>query len=224
MKRPVGSPCSPVTPEAAQFERNTAWAAPPTTEGGLGKDRIAVSTTSTTGANQEALTASTLRLVTRTRAGGRSRPFFYRALAGAGQRCATAPESKHPGGPGGWAFLWTTRAEFDMLVHDVDPQVFEAFISLYERDPCGYFDDVAGALTANIARAPTVEIPVLLTSGEHDSIAPPAAVELQRARYELGSDDVGSLIVSGTGHQLMFERRAPVFRAGLSSWLTARGF
>lgn len=157
-------------------------------------------------------------------ADGGSHPFLYRGTVGMRQRCATAPESKQPGGPGGWAFLWTTRAELEMLVHDVDPQVLEAFIALYERDPCGLFDDLAAAATANIAGAPTVNVPVLLSSGDDDPIAPPTAVELQRARYELGSDDVSSLMVTGTGHQLMFERQAPVFRAGLSSWLTARGF
>ncbi len=65
---------------------------------------------------------------------------------------------------------------------------------------------------------------MLLAIGEHDPIAPPTAVELQRARYELGSDDVNRLVVTETAHQIMLERQAPVFRAGLSSWLTARGF
>lgn len=79
-------------------------------------------------------------------------------------------------------------------------------------------------MTANTARAPTVAIPVLLAAGDHDTIASPTAVALHRARYGLGSEDVTRLMVAGTGHQIMLERRAPVFRAGLSSWLTGRGF
>ncbi len=43
-------------------------------------------------------------------------------------------ESKQPGGPDGWAFLFT-RAELEMLVHDIDPQVLEAFIALTSGTP-----------------------------------------------------------------------------------------
>ncbi|MFN2557496.1 MAG: hypothetical protein ABR592_11640 [Nitriliruptorales bacterium] len=142
-------------------------------------------------------------------ADGGAHPFVPRAFTRMRQRCVTAPGSKRPGGAGGWAFLFTRR-ELEMLVHDVDPQVLEAFIAVYEQDPCGWFGDSETALTANIARAPTVDVPVLLVSGEHDAVAPPPAVELQRARYELGRDDVTCLMVAGTGHQIMFERRAPV--------------
>jgi pimeloyl-ACP methyl ester carboxylesterase len=151
-------------------------------------------------------------------------PFPYRAAAGFAHRCVTAPESKQPGGPGGWAYIFTTRAEFELLVHDIDPDVLEASSKLYEQDPCGTLDSTPAALAANISLAPTVDVPVLLANGDRDPLAAPTQIELQRARYELGSDDVSSLIVPATAHMVMLERTAPVFRAGLSSWLKARGF
>ncbi len=49
------------------------------------------------------------------------------------------------------------------------------------------------------------------------------AVELQRASYELGSDDASRPMITGSGHQIMLETQAPLFRAGLSSWLAALG-
>ncbi len=151
-------------------------------------------------------------------------PFPYGAIAGWNERCATEPESKLPGGPGGWAYLFTTRSEVEMLVHDIDPRVLDAFIELYEQDPCGWGPDFSSGEMVNIALAPTVDVPVLLANGDRDPIAPPAAVELQRARYALGGAEVSSLMVPGTAHQIMLERMAPVLRVGLSSWLKARGF
>lgn len=153
-------------------------------------------------------------------------PFFYMSLAGFGARCATAPESKEPGGPSGWAYAFTTREEFETLIPNAEPAVLDAFISLYEQDPCGLGQDVASAITANIALAPTVTVPVLLPYGELEPFLGGAAfaAEQQRARYALGSDDVTVQIVPDSGHGPMIERPAPVFRAGLSAWLKARGF
>ncbi len=109
-------------------------------------------------------------------------------------------------------------------VAGVDPQVLEAFIALYERDACGLFDDVAAATTANIVRASSVEIPVLLASGEHDPIAPPTAVELQRARYELAATTgaASSSAAPATSSCSNAARRCS--GRCLNSWLTARGF
>lgn len=151
-------------------------------------------------------------------------PLLYRAVAGFVHRCVTAPESKQPGGPGGWAYMFTTRAEFELLIHDIDPDVFEAVMELYEQDACTTPDSFPMVTAANISLAPTVDVPVLLANGDRDPLASPTQIELQRARYELGSDDVSSLIVPETAHGIMLERNAPLFRAGLSSWLKARGF
>lgn len=151
-------------------------------------------------------------------------PFFYGAVAGLARRCATAPESKEPGGPGGWAFLFTTRNEVEILMPNIDPVVLDAFMELYEQDPCGFAVDFAAAIAANIALSPTVAVPVLLAYGDRDPVATVTQVELQRARYAVGNDDVSAQIVPHMGHEVMLERPAPVFRAGLSSWLKARGF
>lgn len=151
-------------------------------------------------------------------------PFPYGSTAGFAGRCATEPQPKQPQGPGGWAYNFTTRGEMDMLVHDIDPRVMDAFVTLYEQDPCGWGLDFAQSVAANVALTPAVDVPVLLANGDRDPIAPPAAVELQRARYAVGGGNVSSLMIPATGHQVMLERSAPTFRAGLSHWLNARGF
>lgn len=151
-------------------------------------------------------------------------PFLYGAFAGFTQRCATAPEAKENGGPGGWAFLFTTRNEVEILMPNIEPAVLDAFLEAYEQDPCGWGEDFGGAVSANIALAPDVTVPVLLAYGDRDPVAGVAAVELQRARYALVNDDVSVQIVPQTGHEVMLERPAAAFRAGLSSWLEARGF
>lgn len=151
-------------------------------------------------------------------------PFAYTAIAGFTQRCATEPESKEEGGPGGWAFVFTTRNEFEILMPNIEPAVLDAYFEAYERDACGLGHDAGAAWAANITLSPTVTMPVLLAYGDRDPFASVAAVELQRARYALGSDDVAVQIVPEAGHVIMLERPAPVFRAGLSAWLRTHGF
>jgi pimeloyl-ACP methyl ester carboxylesterase len=153
-------------------------------------------------------------------------PFFYAAVAGFGRRCATAPESKQPGGPSGWAHVFTTRNEFEILMPNTEPAILDAFVPGYEQDPCGIGRDAAQAIAANIALAATVHEPVLLPYGDREPFLGGAALAAQQqaARYALGSNDVSIQIVPDSGHGIMLERPAPVFRAGLSHWLRARGF
>lgn len=107
---------------------------------------------------------------------------------------------------------------------NIEPAVLDAFLEAYEQDACGLGRDLTGALEANIALSPTVTVPVLMPYGDRDPVASIAAVELQRARYALGSDDVAVQITPNMGHEVMLERPAPKFRAGLSAWLEVRGF
>jgi len=153
-------------------------------------------------------------------------PFFYTSLAGFAKRCRTAPESKHAGGPSGWAKVFTTRDEFETLFPNMEPRVLDAFMPIYEADPCGILQDAGAAIAANVALAPTVHVPVLLPYGDREPflLGSPVAAEAQRARFALGSGDVTVQIVPDSGHGIQIERPAPVFRAGLDEWLGARGF
>jgi pimeloyl-ACP methyl ester carboxylesterase len=150
-------------------------------------------------------------------------PFLYSAVAGFARRCATEPESKEPGGPGGWAFLFTTRTEVEILMPNIEPAVLDAFVEAYEQDPCGWGGDFLATTAANSALSHTITVPVLLAYGDRDPVASVPEVELQRARYALASDDVSMQIIPDMGHEIMLERPAAAFRAGLGQWLKARG-
>jgi pimeloyl-ACP methyl ester carboxylesterase len=107
---------------------------------------------------------------------------------------------------------------------NAEPAVFDAFAGALEQDPCGFGRDVAAAVAANIAGAPTVTVPVLLVHGDREPLSSLADVEAQRARYAIDNDDVSVLVVPDAGHMSMLERPAPATRAGMSNWLRARGF
>lgn len=147
---------------------------------------------------------------------------FYPAVAQFGAKCAQGGEPKRPGGPPGWAKVFTEPEQFDVLLYNTDAAVRDAFVGLYEADACGIAPDALQIIALNLALAGTVEIPALLVYGDHDPWSP-GAFDLQRARYT-GSDDVSLLVLPNTGHCMMVGRTAAGFRSVLSEWLKARGF
>jgi len=147
---------------------------------------------------------------------------LYGDVGRVGIECARGGESKQPGGPAGWAKVFTTREEWDALFFNSDPTVEDAFIPRYEDDPCGALNDLGQALAASVALSPMVDLPILLAYGDHDPF-PPGAFEMQRARY-VSSSDVSLAVLPATGHQIMLGRTAPAFRSVMSNWLSAHGF
>lgn len=134
--------------------------------------------------------------------------------------CAQGGEPKRPGEPGGYAYTFEGQVP-DLLFHDADPRVIEAFTARHERDPCDAA--VFTGSTMNTLLLSQVRVPVFLFYALEDALWPADTGERQR-RLFVGSDDVTLFEAAGTGHMMMLERSAPTFRRALSSWLTARGF
>lgn len=147
---------------------------------------------------------------------------FYTGVAGFGVKCAQGGESKQTGGPKGWAKIFTTRQQFDALFFNADLVVEDAFIPRYEGDPCGIAPDAGQVIAESLALSPMVDIPILLSYGDHDPFGP-GAFEFERSRY-VSSHDVSLSVLPATGHQIMLGRTAPAFRVVMSNWLSARGF
>jgi pimeloyl-ACP methyl ester carboxylesterase len=134
--------------------------------------------------------------------------------------CATGGEPKRPGEPSGYAFTFKDRVP-ELLFHNADDAVIEAYVARHERDPCD-----ASMLTAPVINAPMlsqVQVPVFLFYGLNDAAWPPGTGERERGFYT-GSNDVTLFELPDTGHMIMLGRTSPIFRANVSDWLRERGF
>jgi pimeloyl-ACP methyl ester carboxylesterase len=66
-------------------------------------------------------------------------------------------------------------------------------------------------------------IPVLLTSGDHDGIVPPANARADLAYYQANCGcDVSQLILPSTGHLFMAHRSLPIWLDHVVDWLRSR--
>lgn len=149
------------------------------------------------------------------------RAFAYPGLTDIVVDCARGGHSKEPGGPAGWAYPIAPE-NVDQLFFNAEQNVIESFRTRYERDFCAIGSSAAQTLAAIMLLAPTLNVPVLLVYGDHDTYLA-GAPEFERLRF-LGSSDVTLHVMPDTGHNLMLQRTAPQFRALVSEWLTARGF
>ena len=134
--------------------------------------------------------------------------------------CAQGGEPKRSGEPTGYGYSFEGRIP-ELLFHDADPQVIEAFTARHERDPCD--PAVFIGSSANTLLVSRVRIPVFLFYALEDALWPADTGERQR-RLFVGSDDVTLFEAADTGHMMMLERSAQTFRSVMSSWLTTRGF
>ena len=135
-------------------------------------------------------------------------------------KCVTGGEPKRPGEPGGYAYTFEDRVP-ELLFHNAEEHVIDAYVARHERDACD--PSVAYAQAINALTVSRVDVPVLIFFGLNDALWPPPAGERQRSLFT-GSNDVTLLEIPETGHMMMLEQTAPTFRASLSDWLRARGF
>jgi pimeloyl-ACP methyl ester carboxylesterase len=70
------------------------------------------------------------------------------------------------------------------------------------------------------ARAPLVNVPVLVAFGQQDAAWLPLCQTAQAGLY-LSSPSVTTFILPGAGHALMLHRNAGAFEAELLGWLKA---
>jgi pimeloyl-ACP methyl ester carboxylesterase len=150
-------------------------------------------------------------------------------------RCAAnggAGEPKFAGSlrPGPFGYGWTFDDRDDplapadhtrlLLSPGADPAVVEAALASHERDPCG--ENPGPYIATNPARLGQVTVPLLLVYGEQDPLFDASQAPVQASHY--GSTDKTVVVLPHTAHLFMLEPTAPMFRAAVASWLSARGF
>jgi pimeloyl-ACP methyl ester carboxylesterase len=136
------------------------------------------------------------------------------------ETCLMGGEPKRAGEPSGYAFTFEGRVP-ELLFHDADGAVVDAYVARHERDACDA--SLAWASPINALLVSRIHVPVLLFYGLNDTLWPPGTGERQRGFF-IGSRDVTLFELPETGHMMMLERTAPVLRAALSEWLHERGF
>jgi pimeloyl-ACP methyl ester carboxylesterase len=138
--------------------------------------------------------------------------------------CDAGGEPLTQAGPGGYAYLSQTAAEFQgSAFHNADPAVVGAATRLRTPDPCGDGGSIIDGLVQDLKLLSRVNVPVLIVCGREDAITPDFACPYLRRRY-VGSSDVSLSFVRNTGHALTLERTAPTFRRRVATWLSRHGF
>jgi len=162
-------------------------------------------------------------------------PFLGAELGTHAARCAQdggAGQAKFEGSirPSPSGYAWTFNDLDDpvapadntrlLLSPDADPLVVEAALQAHERDPCG--ENPGHYIGANQTGLSRVTVPVLLVYGENDPLFDASLAPVQASHF--GSTDKTVLVLPDTAHLFMLEPTAPTFRAGVASWLSARGY
>ena len=138
--------------------------------------------------------------------------------------CLAGGEPAGPGGPGAYAYIAPTVADFDAAeFYSAEPAVRTAVAPLRTRDPCGEGDSIIGGLWKDFKSRARVKAPVLLVCGREDAVNPPFTCPYLKRRY-VGSRDVSLAFIRNAGHALTLERPAPILRRRVSTWLDAHGF
>jgi pimeloyl-ACP methyl ester carboxylesterase len=94
----------------------------------------------------------------------------------------------------------------------------------YGDEPCGIWEYIAASTAVVDATGPAArpDLKVLVVIGEKDLILPPPNGHFQVARFS-GSTDVSLLTMPDSGHAVMLEKTAPMFRQQLHQWMAHRG-
>ncbi len=94
----------------------------------------------------------------------------------------------------------------------------------YGNEPCGIWEYIAASTVTVDAVGPTAnpDLKVLVVLGDKDRILPPPNGHFQVARF-FNCHDVSLITMPDTGHAVMLERTAPMFRQQLHLWLVQRG-
>jgi pimeloyl-ACP methyl ester carboxylesterase len=145
-------------------------------------------------------------------------PFLLGELGKQAVRCGSAPS--------GYALTFDDRADAvapadntarALFSADSDARVVAGVVAAHSPDPCG--ENPIPYIATDPVELRAVTVPVLLVYGADDALLDPALAPVQASHF--GSSDVRTLILPDTGHLLMLERTAPVFRRDLSTWLRA---
>jgi pimeloyl-ACP methyl ester carboxylesterase len=114
-----------------------------------------------------------------------------------------------------WAF-YAPNADRDVIEYMED--------HAYDAEPCGVWQHLPGSTFAVDVLGPAAnpDLKVLVVLGDKDLILPPPNGHLQTARF-INAHDVSLMTMPNTGHAVLLERNAPVFRSQLHDWLAQRG-
>lgn len=124
-------------------------------------------------------------------------------------------------GPPGYAASSIPIAQ-QVLFYDRDPRDNAVLATNAEASPCGIFTSGLAELKADAAGLPTINVPVLITYGQHDGLVGTAGGEPQ-LRQLTGTKDKSLMIFPGAGHAYFLERRAGHWADIIAGWLQARG-
>ncbi|MBV9213424.1 MAG: alpha/beta hydrolase [Actinobacteria bacterium] len=140
--------------------------------------------------------------------------------SGPAATCSRGGEPKRPGGPQHYAYAFK-GTEAERWFYNAERPVIAEVVRRHEREPCGEGPSLPQAVAADRLYLREITVPVLLVFGSEDAIFPPPAGERQKALFS-GSRDVTYVQVANAGHALQLARTAPVTRAAVSRWISAR--
>jgi pimeloyl-ACP methyl ester carboxylesterase len=134
-----------------------------------------------------------------------------------------------PAHPDYFQFFATSQdcTAFDIYAPGAVPSVAKlACTPPFVDSPLGELADIPAIYAENIPLITQIgpSIPVLLTSGDHDVIVPPANARAELAFYQANCGcDVSQLILPNTGHLFMAHTSLPIWVHYVVNWLRAHG-
>jgi len=144
---------------------------------------------------------------------------FFPDIAPQAPNCLTSAD--------GYYWEWATpQDEAADVFYMPDPRVISEVTTSVEREACGSNATVLQALFVwDQAFVATINVPVLIATGEYDAVFTPESTALQPHRY-VSSPDAQGVVIPDAGHGFEIERpdTAKVFRSVVGSWLARRGF
>ncbi len=138
-------------------------------------------------------------------------PFLGAALGAHADACASAPDGYAP------TFTSLASAWFTPLA---DPRVVNAVQERHPADPCG--ENPGAYIESDPAELAAVTVPVLLVYGADDVLFDANVAAVQASHF--ASTDKTVAVLPGSGHALMLDSAATLFRSTVGTWLGNHGF
>ncbi|MGH7819553.1 MAG: alpha/beta hydrolase [Candidatus Binatia bacterium] len=150
-------------------------------------------------------------------------PEFWASTPEYGAGCLRNDHKYDDGsGPAGYT---TPRLELvpAWLFNDPDPRAEAEVIRLAERDPCGQLSSAGVRIATDAAHLGEIDVPVLLTYGDHDEVMGQPGPQIHFLRFA-GSSDRTLMLFPGAGHVFFLEKNRAAWIGMIAGWLEGHGF
>jgi pimeloyl-ACP methyl ester carboxylesterase len=153
-------------------------------------------------------------------------PLVLATLTATSARCFGAADQQN-GSSGARHYAYFGQTPEDFIrghIYNADPAVVSRVLALRTRDPCGDIISIPPSFAANEGLIRSIDVPILLTAGDHDAFFPPApGLDIQSMGYPQSREALVR-VVPNAGHAVTLGRTHGVFLDIMDTWLRGWGY